>query len=179
MNGTLYNYLAELSHPTINIQQKLLWCRELASAVAYVHSKRVIHCDIQPSNILLDADLHLKLADFQGNYLSEDGHVILEGGSAEPCRFFCPRADPFEANVKTDIFAVGCTIYFIMTGHCVFPDIVDGEMGWADKVRDRFERGQFPEDFHVCSGIVLKCWKQQYDSTTMVLEDLEAVEKRF
>jgi hypothetical protein len=78
---------------------------------------------------LLDENLHLKLVDFQGNYLSEDGQVILEGGSAEPCRFFCPRDDPFEASVKTDIFALGCMIYFVMTGHCVFPDIVNGEEG--------------------------------------------------
>jgi hypothetical protein len=109
---------------------------------------------------LLDENLHLKLADFQGNYLSEDEQIILEGGSAEPCRFFCPRDDPSEASVKTDIFALGCTINFIMTGHCAFPDIVDGEEGWADKVRDRFEQGQFPEDSHACSDIVLKCWKQ-------------------
>jgi hypothetical protein len=71
------------------------------------------------------------------------GKVILEGGSAEPCRFFCPRGDPIEASVKTDIFALGCMIYFIMTGHCVFPDIVDGEEGWADKVRDRSRRVSF------------------------------------
>jgi serine/threonine protein kinase len=179
VNGTLYKYLAESDHSTISIQQRLLWCRELTLAVVHVHSRRVIHCDIQPSNILLDENFHLKLADFQGNYLSEDGQVILEGGSAEPCRFFCPRDDPFEASVKTDIFALGCTIYFIMTGHCVFPDIIDGEEGWADKVRDRFEQGQFPEDSHACSDIVLKCWKQQYEETTMVLQDVEAVGKRF
>ena len=176
VNGNLYTYLTESNHPVINIQQRLRWCRELASAVAHIHSKRVIHCDIQPTNILLDQTLNLKLADFQGNYLSEDGQVILEGGSAEPCRFFCPRADIFEANVKTDIFVLGCTVYFIMTGHCVFPDIIDGEEGWADKVRGRFECGQFPEDSFAWSGIILKCWKQQYDSTTMVRQDLEVVE---
>lgn len=175
VNGTLVKYL-ESNHSTISIQTRLLWCRELASAVAYVHSKQVIHCDINPSNIFLDENLHLKLADFQGNYLSEDGHVILEGGSAEPSRFFCPRADPFEANVKTDVFALGCTMYFILTGHCVFPDIVDGEEGWAEKVQDRFKSGQFPEDFDTCNWIVLKCWKQQYDSTSTVVRDLNAVE---
>ena len=30
--------------------------------------------------------------------------------------------------------------YFIMTGHAVFPDIVDGTDGWQEKVVDRFAK---------------------------------------
>jgi len=69
-------------------------------------------------------------------------------------------------------------IYFIMTGHCFFPDIVDGKEGWTDKVRDRFENGQFPEDFHTCNWIVLNSWNQRYNLTYMVLRDLEAAKIR-
>jgi hypothetical protein len=39
VNGTLYKYLAETDHPTISIQQRLLWCRELTLAVVHVHSR--------------------------------------------------------------------------------------------------------------------------------------------
>ncbi|TPX14902.1 uncharacterized protein E0L32_005011 [Thyridium curvatum] len=119
-NGTLYSYLTDRTKSPPSIQQRLAWCREATEAVAHVHSKRVIHCDIQPTNLLLDENLHLKLSDFQGNVISEEGQVILEGGSAEPCRFFRPRPDPFDADFRTDLFALGCTIYFIMMGHCVF-----------------------------------------------------------
>lgn len=34
-------------------------------AVTYIHSKRVLHCDLRHDNFLLDANLDLKLADFQ------------------------------------------------------------------------------------------------------------------
>ncbi|OBT84775.1 hypothetical protein VE02_08109 [Pseudogymnoascus sp. 03VT05] len=81
-NGTLHDFILS-NHPTISLQQRLTWCREAAEAVAHVHSKRVIHCDIQLTNLLLDENLRLKLSDFQGNYLSETGEIILEGGSAE------------------------------------------------------------------------------------------------
>jgi serine/threonine protein kinase len=147
-NGTIYTYLTEWGQPTPSLQQRIAWCREVTEAVEYVHSKRVIHCDIQPTNILVDESLHLKLADFQGNYISEDGKVILEGWSCEPCRYFCPRDDVFEANWKTDLFALGSTIYFIITGHEVFPDIMGGEDRWDEKVRSRFALGLFPEDSH-------------------------------
>ena len=48
--------------------------------------------------------------------------------------YFCPRDDEFEANLKTDLFTLGSTIYFIMIGHEVFPGIIGGEHGWVEKV---------------------------------------------
>jgi len=82
------------------------------------------------------------------------------------------------ADIETDLFALGCTIYFIMMGHCVFPDIVDGEDGWYDSVRSRFANAQFPQDSHVCSAITSKCWERKYDSAISVLQDIEAIEMK-
>jgi serine/threonine protein kinase len=143
VNGTVAYHLLESGLPPPSIRQRLSWCRQLAEAVAHIHSRRVIHCDIQPTNTLLDQDLGLKLSDFQGKLLSEDGKVLLDGWSGEPCRFYYPRNDPFDADVKTDLFALGSTIYFIIMGHAIFPDIIDGEEGWHDRVTERFESGNF------------------------------------
>jgi hypothetical protein len=54
------------------------------------------------------------------------------------------------ADFKMDLFAFGCTIYFILMGYHVFPDIINGEEGWHDKVQHRFEEGQFRRDRHAC-----------------------------
>lgn len=174
-NGPLHSYILS-NHETIALQKRLVWCREAAEAVTHVHSKRVIHFDIQPTNLLLDDNLCLKLSDFQGNYLSENGEVILDSGSSEPCRFSYPWDDLFYADVKTDLFALGGTIYFIMMGYCVFPDIVDGEEGWYDRVQSRFQNAQFPQDNHACSAITSKCWELKYESSIEVLRDIKAVE---
>ncbi|KAJ0166648.1 Serine/threonine-protein kinase SIK1 [Colletotrichum tanaceti] len=178
-NGTIFDYLTASPHtiPAPPLEQRVAWCRELSEAVEHVHSKRVIHCDIQPTNVLVDGDAHLKLADFQGRHLSEDGDVVLDGWTGEPCRYFCPRDDEFAADFKTDIFALGSTIYFIMTGQEVFPDIISGEAGWDDEVKSRFARGIFPDDSSACSIVTRKCWMREYNSAGEVLEDIRGIER--
>ncbi|GKZ35890.1 hypothetical protein AbraIFM66950_006723 [Aspergillus brasiliensis] len=89
--------------------------------------------------------------------------------------FYCPRRDPFDADVQTELFALGCTIYFIMMGHAVFPDIVDGEDAWFERVEHRLATQQFPEDTHACSDITRKCWHKEYKSADELLLDLKTV----
>ena len=144
MNGNLADYILESGKPSPSIKQRLARFREIAKAVAWIHARRVLHSDIQPTNLLLNMELHIKLSDFQGKQLSENGEVLLDGWSGEPCRFYCPRCDPFDADVKTDLFALGCTIYFIVMGHAVYPDIIDGEDRRYEKVGDIREPGFSP-----------------------------------
>jgi serine/threonine protein kinase len=117
----------------------------------HIHGIGVLHCDIQAYNLLLDADLHVKLIDFQGKHVASDGAILPDGLSSEPTRFSYPRDDPHQADAKTDLFALGCTIYFVMMGHAVYPDIVDGSDEWYERVQERFSKQQFPEDLHACS----------------------------
>ncbi|GCB26214.1 fibroblast growth factor receptor 2 [Aspergillus awamori] len=176
-NGNLDDYYLRPAypHPSPSLEQRIAWCREIAEAVAWVHSRGVIHCDIQPRNILLDEGLRTKLADFQGRHVPENGTVLLDGWSSEPCRFYCPRRDPFDADVQTDLFALGCTIYFIMMRHALFPDIADGEAGWFEKIEYRLSTQQFSDDTHSCSDITRKCLYKEYDSADDLLLDLEIV----
>jgi serine/threonine protein kinase len=174
--GNLYQYLFESTIPSPPVRQRLSWCREAAEAVVHVHGKGVVHCDIQPRNLLLDGDLHLKLSDFQGMLLSHEGTVLIDGCSRETTRYYRPRDDPAYADTKTYMFALGCTIYFIIMGHNVFPDIQDGEEGWYEKVQTRFTTHQFPDDLHVCAEIAWKCWVGKYESVADILSDIKSVE---
>ncbi|KAM3426053.1 hypothetical protein MY4824_010113 [Beauveria thailandica] len=176
-NGSILDFLLEPEHATITLQQRVTWCREVVEAVVHVHSKRVIHCDINPTNILLDENLDIKLADFQGCHVAENGELLLPALVGEPCRYFCPREDEFEANQETDLFALGSTIHFIVTGEEVFSDIIPGEYGWDDKVKSRFASGAFPNDKHACSSITRKCWTRHYNSASEVLQDIRQVEQ--
>lgn len=167
-NGSLNDYIASQSF--IPLETRLLWCKQAAQAISYIHRKHVIHCDINLRNFLLDKNLDLLLADFQGMLKSVDGKTLLDGLSRECTKSYLPRVHGDYACVKTDLFALGSAIYFIMTGHEVFPELDSLED--EEEISSRFQNALFPIDKHACYRVTEKCWKQQYQSADQVISDI-------
>jgi serine/threonine protein kinase len=172
LNGSLNDYIA--SQPVIPFDRRLRWCKQAAEAVSYIRGKHVIHCDISLRNFLLDENLDLQLADFQGMLKSLENETVLDGLSRECSKSYLPRDDGDFACVKTDIFALGSAIYFIIPGHEIFPELNSWEDD--DEISSRFRNGLFPTESHACSTVTEKCWTQQYLSADDVIHDLSLVE---
>ena len=61
-NGDLYQYMAKrmiLKHHEIQFL-----AAEILNILRYMHSKKIVHRDVKFGNILLDANMHVKMADF-------------------------------------------------------------------------------------------------------------------
>ncbi|MCJ1312648.1 hypothetical protein MMC25_006323 [Agyrium rufum] len=171
-NGSLDNYLRVTEVP---VKERLRLAKETAEGVAHAHDINVLICDIHVRNILLDADHHVKLCDFQGRLLNPDGEVVASGGAAENADSFMPREDRNFADIKTDIFALGSTIFYIMAGHRPFPqlDTIDDEV----EIENQFKKGHFPFLAECIAGIVIgNCWEGRYETTNDVVKDLEVLE---
>ena len=83
-----------------------------------------------------------------------------------------PRLDPNDANQKTDIFALGLVIYFMMKGYPSFPEL-DSQKDKLEIV-SRFKTKQFPALDDVRGGdVVRKCQAREYESADEVVHDLE------
>lgn len=112
-NSSVARYLQ--ASPSTSLAQRLKWALQAARGLAYIHKKTILHCDISVGNILLDQNLNVKLSDFQGRLLSSNGAIILDGGSlAGVVASSMPRPDPNHCDRKTDIFALGTAIYFMV-----------------------------------------------------------------
>lgn len=120
--------------------------------------------------------MHTKLCDFQGRLLGRDGEILVSGGALENAESFMPRCDKEFADVKTDIFALGSTIYHIITGHRPFPryDTIDDETTFEELYR----KGEFPLlGAGVGGGVVRNCWGGKYESASEIVNDLMVLEQ--
>ncbi len=57
-----------ISRKTFTEEAVRFWISELACALRYVHGQGIIHRDVKPDNVLLDADGHVHLTDFVGDF---------------------------------------------------------------------------------------------------------------
>ena len=61
-----------------------MYIAELSSALEYIHSMGVIHRDIKPDNVLMDAEGHVHLADFNVASFVPDSGVMRSRAGTRP-----------------------------------------------------------------------------------------------
>ncbi|TPX14918.1 uncharacterized protein E0L32_005027 [Thyridium curvatum] len=155
--------------PSPSRRLQLQWALDAAEAVGLVHACDIIHSDIKPSNFLVDEHLRLRLIDFSGSSIDDQPALVVENA-----RFFLPRnRQEDQSSVLTDLFALGSTIYEIMTTQQPYEDLDEEE------VEARYIHGDFPGvEGVVCGDIINKCWTQQYAAATAVYNSIEEIMRR-
>lgn len=95
--------------------QVMQWARQICQVLEYLHTNEppVIYRDLKPSNIMIDTLGRVKLVDFgiarQYRDDSDNTHVVSAGYS--PPEQYWGAAEP-----RSDIYALGATMYFLLTG---------------------------------------------------------------
>jgi serine/threonine protein kinase len=101
---------------------------EVASALEHAHAQGLIHRDLKPSNILVTPNDHAKLLDLglalmQGETAGAREVVGGQGYVVGTMDYIAPEQAENAARVdpRSDIYALGCTFYYAMTGRAPFP----------------------------------------------------------
>lgn len=95
----------------------------VAQGLDYAHAKGVLHRDLKPGNILLDADRGPMLADFGLAKLAGENSVSVTsgGGVVGTPHYIAPEVwEARGTTPRSDIYALGCILYEMLTGEKIF-----------------------------------------------------------
>ena len=89
--------------------------RQVCAGLAAAHEHGVIHCDLKPSNVMLDARGRVRITDFGLAGIAGDLRDANQGGGT-PAYMAPEQLAGGQPNVKTDLYALGLVLYEIFTG---------------------------------------------------------------
>jgi len=93
---------------------------QVADALDYAHSHRVIHRDVKPANILITADNRVKITDF-GIARLDTSNLTQEGQLLGTPNYMAPeQIQGKEVDYRADLFALGVVLYEMLTRHKPF-----------------------------------------------------------
>jgi len=92
--------------------------RQLAEALECAHEEGIIHRDIKPQNLLLDASGTLKVSDFGVARLAQRTSTITQAGMVVGTPTYMAPEQLLEegADVRSDLYSVGVVLYECLTG---------------------------------------------------------------
>ena len=105
----------------LEIMKRLKILMEIALALEHVHSFGVMHRDIKPDNILIDADISPKLTDFGISHVSDSSLTMTDEIMGSPM-YMAPECFDSSRSVskRSDIFSLGVVAYEFLTGSLPF-----------------------------------------------------------
>jgi hypothetical protein len=111
--GSLARHLERVG--PLPVEQAVALFEEVAIGLMLVHAKGILHCDLKPSNILLDDELRPRLADFGQSRPIEDRSPTLALGTMF---FMAPeQADPAAIpDARWDVYALGAVLHAMLEG---------------------------------------------------------------
>ena len=98
--------------------------RQVALGLGHAHRKGLIHRDVNPYNILVTHDGVAKLADLGlAIDLSDSDRVTREGATVGTFDYVAPEQarHSHAADIRSDIYSLGCTLYHMLSGQVPFP----------------------------------------------------------
>ncbi|XP_038975249.1 3-phosphoinositide-dependent protein kinase 2-like isoform X2 [Phoenix dactylifera] len=127
--GELFDQITRKKH--LSEDEARFYAAEVIDALEYLHGLGLIHRDIKPENLLLASDGHIKIADFGSVKPTKDSRItVLPNATNEKaCTFVGTAAyippevlNSSPATFGNDLWALGCTIYQMLSGSAPFKD---------------------------------------------------------
>src|SRR5262249_45525302 len=152
---------------------------QIPEALAHAHARGIIHRDVKPSNLLLDAAGVVWLSDF-GLARTEDRGLTEPGEVVGTLRYLAPERFKGECDARVDIYSFGLTLYELLTLRPALdtPDrlrLIE-QISWQEPVRPRVLAPRIPRALET---IVLKATDKDPQRRYASAEEMAADLRRF
>ena len=158
---------------------RLTW--QIALGLEHAHRKGLIHRDVNPYNVLVTHEGIAKLADLGlAIDLAEDERVTREGATVGTFDYVAPEQarHSHAADIRSDIYSLGCTLYHMVAGQVPFPSPSLPEKLFAHQALEPTPLNQLipdiPADFvEVVQRMMRKLPDERYATPLQVAQALE------
>jgi serine/threonine-protein kinase len=111
----------------VPVRRSIEIIRQVASALQHACERNIVHRDIKPSNLMIRKDGLVKLADMGlARAIDETAETSItrDGMTVGTVDYMAPEQarDSKLADIRSDIYSLGCTWYFMLTGSPPFPE---------------------------------------------------------
>jgi len=155
------------------------YVRQAADGLAYAHGKGLVHRDIKPANLLVDKSGTVKILDLGLVRFSDEvkGSLTVEydENMIGTVDYLAPEQamNSHKADGRADIYSLGCTLYFMLTGSPPFPEGTIPQRVMMHQTADppsiRKARADAPAGLlAICTRMMAKSPENRYQSAAEV-----------
>ncbi|XP_022150314.1 probable LRR receptor-like serine/threonine-protein kinase At3g47570 [Momordica charantia] len=133
-NGNLETWLHRRSERWLTLKQRIDIALDVGAAMEYLHhglETPVVHCDLKPSNVLLDEEMWAHVADFGlAKLLQPQAHSgDITSGLKGSIGYIAPEyAFGVGISTKGDVYSYGILLLKMLTGRSPLEEIFNGDM---------------------------------------------------
>lgn len=176
---------AKIAHEPQDPQWAAQTVKTLAGAIHHAHQHGILHRDLKPANVLITKDEQLKITDFGlAKQWNSQEPALTTTGRTLGTLLYMPKEQALgvaksKLGPPTDVYALGATLYELLTGRPPFLGENDGETYMlvvsAEPVPPRRLKPDVPLDLQtICLKCLEKESKRRYQTAQELADDLQA-----
>jgi serine/threonine protein kinase len=148
---------------------------QVADALDVAHARGLVHQDVKPGNVLVDAADHCYLSDFGLTKQLRGGEPTESGLLAGSLDYLAPeQIRRGHVDGRTDQYALGCVLYELLSGAPPFRRETEAQTLWAHMQEEPSPLAAYPELDPIVARALAKEPENRYESCNAFVDDARA-----